>query len=308
MHFTRLSAYDRSAGPDDRPRRGPVHLRRRTASATSTGSPACSSCRPGTAARSWPTPRRSRPAELAYFPLWSYAHPKAVELADRLADLAPGRPEPGLLHHRRLGGGRGRLEARPVLLQAGRQADQAQGDLAAHRLPRHLDGRPVDHRAARHQGGLRAAGAVRRPGAEHQPLPRAGGHGRSGRHRRRGVRTLGGRPDRRGDRVRGTGHGRGGVPGAGAELRRLLPAPARVLRPGPGDLRRVRRAARLRRGDLRVRPARRVLRVHPVRLPARHHHLRQGHDERIRPARRDDRLGPAGRAVPAPAPTGSPTA
>jgi adenosylmethionine-8-amino-7-oxononanoate aminotransferase len=29
-------------------------------------------------------------AELAYFPLWSYAHPKAIELADRLAGLAPG--------------------------------------------------------------------------------------------------------------------------------------------------------------------------------------------------------------------------
>jgi adenosylmethionine-8-amino-7-oxononanoate aminotransferase len=29
-------------------------------------------------------------AELAYFPLWSYAHPKAVELASRLAALAPG--------------------------------------------------------------------------------------------------------------------------------------------------------------------------------------------------------------------------
>jgi adenosylmethionine-8-amino-7-oxononanoate aminotransferase len=29
-------------------------------------------------------------AELAYFPLWSYAHPRAVELAARLADLAPG--------------------------------------------------------------------------------------------------------------------------------------------------------------------------------------------------------------------------
>src|SRR6202167_588982 len=26
----------------------------------------------------------------AYFPLWSYAHPKAIELAQRLADLAPG--------------------------------------------------------------------------------------------------------------------------------------------------------------------------------------------------------------------------
>src|SRR6266513_1125509 len=29
-------------------------------------------------------------AELAYFPLWSYAHPRAVELAERLAALAPG--------------------------------------------------------------------------------------------------------------------------------------------------------------------------------------------------------------------------
>jgi adenosylmethionine-8-amino-7-oxononanoate aminotransferase len=28
--------------------------------------------------------------ELAFFPLWSYAHPQAIELADRLADLAPG--------------------------------------------------------------------------------------------------------------------------------------------------------------------------------------------------------------------------
>jgi adenosylmethionine-8-amino-7-oxononanoate aminotransferase len=29
-------------------------------------------------------------AELAYFPLWSYAHPSAVELAARIASLAPG--------------------------------------------------------------------------------------------------------------------------------------------------------------------------------------------------------------------------
>ena len=29
-------------------------------------------------------------SELAYFPLWSYAHPSAVELAERLAELAPG--------------------------------------------------------------------------------------------------------------------------------------------------------------------------------------------------------------------------
>ena len=29
-------------------------------------------------------------SELAFFPLWSYAHPEAVRLAERLADLAPG--------------------------------------------------------------------------------------------------------------------------------------------------------------------------------------------------------------------------
>jgi adenosylmethionine-8-amino-7-oxononanoate aminotransferase len=29
-------------------------------------------------------------AELAYFPLWSYAHPRAIELAERLASFAPG--------------------------------------------------------------------------------------------------------------------------------------------------------------------------------------------------------------------------
>jgi adenosylmethionine-8-amino-7-oxononanoate aminotransferase len=29
-------------------------------------------------------------SELAYFPLWSYAHPRAVDLAERLAGLAPG--------------------------------------------------------------------------------------------------------------------------------------------------------------------------------------------------------------------------
>jgi adenosylmethionine-8-amino-7-oxononanoate aminotransferase len=29
-------------------------------------------------------------SELAYFPLWSYGHPRAVELAERLAELAPG--------------------------------------------------------------------------------------------------------------------------------------------------------------------------------------------------------------------------
>ena len=29
-------------------------------------------------------------AQLAYFPVWGYAHPTAIELAERLSELAPG--------------------------------------------------------------------------------------------------------------------------------------------------------------------------------------------------------------------------
>src|SRR5437763_3700711 len=29
-------------------------------------------------------------SELAFFPLWSYAHPQAIDLAERIAELAPG--------------------------------------------------------------------------------------------------------------------------------------------------------------------------------------------------------------------------
>ena len=29
-------------------------------------------------------------SELHFFPLWTYAHPRAIELATKLADLAPG--------------------------------------------------------------------------------------------------------------------------------------------------------------------------------------------------------------------------
>ena len=47
---------------------------------------------------------------------------KAIELAERLAELRARRPEQGLLHHRRRRGGRDRLEAGQAVLQAHRQA------------------------------------------------------------------------------------------------------------------------------------------------------------------------------------------
>ena len=88
-------------------------------------------------------------AELAFFPLWSYAHPGAIDLAERDRRLRARRPQPRLLHHRWRRGRRDRVEARQAVLQAHRQADQAQGDQPRHRLPRHAAGRAVDHRPAR---------------------------------------------------------------------------------------------------------------------------------------------------------------
>ena len=67
---------------------------------------------------------------------------------------------------------------------------------------------------------------------------------------------LGRRPHRAADPARGPGHRRRRVPRAGAELRRLLHAASRLLPARAGDLRQVRRAPRLRRGHLRVRPHR----------------------------------------------------
>jgi adenosylmethionine-8-amino-7-oxononanoate aminotransferase len=89
MHFTRMSAYKdtdvpvivRGEGPyvyDDRGRRYLDGLSGLFVSQLGHG-------------RTELAEAAGRQAsELAYFPLWSYAHPNAVELAERLAHLAPG--------------------------------------------------------------------------------------------------------------------------------------------------------------------------------------------------------------------------
>ena len=74
--------------------------------------------------------------------------------------------------------------------------------------------------------------------------------------------------------------------------RRLLPTGAR-------DLRRDRRAARLRRGHLRVRPPRPLVRLGALRIPARHHHDGEGHDVGVFADRRHDRAPAPRRTVPA---------
>ena len=56
--------------------------------------------------------------ELAFYTNWSYAHPRSIELATRIAELAPGQPQPRVLHLRRLGGRRVGVEARQGLPRA----------------------------------------------------------------------------------------------------------------------------------------------------------------------------------------------
>src|SRR3954453_14198757 len=80
--------------------------------------------------------------QLAFFPIWSYAHPSAIELSHRLPAAAPAHPnpgffptrggrarrsQPGFLPPRRRRGRRARVEGRQAVLQAHRQADEDQG-------------------------------------------------------------------------------------------------------------------------------------------------------------------------------------
>ncbi len=110
--------------------------------------------------------------ELAFMPLWSYAHPNAIELAERVADYAPGDLNRVFFTS---GGGEAvetawklaknyfKLTGKPMKHKVISRAD---------RLPRHHPGRAVDHRPAAAQAAVRAAGALDVPGAEHQLLPR----------------------------------------------------------------------------------------------------------------------------------------
>ena len=242
---------------------------------------------------SWREAAARQAGTLAYFPLWGYATPPAIELADRIAGYAPGDLNRVFFTS---GGG----EAVDSAWKLAKQYFKLTGkpgkykvDFTCDRLSRHPAGRAGDHRPAGVQNTVRTAHPRRLPGTEHQFLPRPGVVAL----RRQGFRAMGRRPDRRGDRIRRTRHRRSGVPRAGAERGRLHPTAAGLLRAGAGDLRPLRRAVGVRRGDLCLGPNRLDVRLHRFRLPARHHHLRQGPDVGVLADRRNDRERPAVRAV-----------
>ena len=231
--------------------------------------------------------------ELSFFPLWSFAHPRAVELADRIAAMAPGDLN------------------RVFFTTGGGEAVESAWKLAKQYFK--LTGKPNKHKVisravAYHgtpQGALSITGIP--PLKEmFEPLV-------PGAHKVPNTNFYR-RPDYLGDDEKAFGRWAADriaeaiefegpdtvaavflepVQNAGG----CFPPPARLLRAGARDLRRVRRPARLRRGHLRLRTRGGDVRRDRVRLPARHHHLRQGHDLGLLADRRDDRQRPALRAV-----------
>ena len=165
---------------------------------------------------------------LAFFPLWGYATPTAIELSERLA-----RHTPGDLN-------------RVFFTSGGTEAVETAWKVAKQYFK--LTGKPGKHkvisRAIAYHGTTQGAlaitglplykapfepvtpGGFRVPNTNFYRAPEA----LADRHQ--GLRAVGGRPDRRGDRVRRARHRRRGVPGAGAERRGFHPAAPGLLPAG----------------------------------------------------------------------------
>ena len=89
MHFTRHGAYEENDVPIIARGEGATSGTS-TATATSTGSPASSAVNAGHGRTEIGEAMDAQVAELDFFTNWSYAHPRAIELAARIASLTPG--------------------------------------------------------------------------------------------------------------------------------------------------------------------------------------------------------------------------
>jgi adenosylmethionine-8-amino-7-oxononanoate aminotransferase len=89
MHFTRMSAYERGHVPVI-VRGDGVHIWDDQGKRYIDGLAGLFVVQVGHGRTELAEAAAKQASELAFFPLWSYAHPKAIELAERLAHLAPG--------------------------------------------------------------------------------------------------------------------------------------------------------------------------------------------------------------------------
>ncbi len=223
---------------------------------------------------------------LGFYPNWAATHPAALALTDRILGLAPA----GLTRLFLTSGGSESVEsawklARQHHLAKGR-ARPPQGDRAARRLPRLLARSAL---ADRHPRCARAVRAAARATRATSPT-RTGATARSAARPATPAST---RPTRSSRQILAEGPDSVAmvivepVQNAGGCL---VPPPG-YAKARPRDLRPLRRPALLRRGDHGLRTPRRVVRLDAPRLRARHHHERQGHDLRLRAARRRAVLG-----------------
>ena len=90
MHFTRMSAYDRTHDVPVITRGDGVYVYDARGRRYLDGLSGLFVSQIGHGRHELADAAAKQASELAYFPLWSYAHPRAIELADRLAALAPG--------------------------------------------------------------------------------------------------------------------------------------------------------------------------------------------------------------------------
>ena len=157
--------------------------------------------------------------ELPFYTNWSYAHPRAIELASELASLAPGDLNRAFF----VSGGSEAVEsawklARQYFLARGGKriegadetrhdervrraaAAQVQGDRPPGRLPRHDDGRALDQRDPGAADAVRAARARGAARDEHEPLPPSAGGDGGGVHAGAARRTSRTRSSRWGRR------------------------------------------------------------------------------------------------------------
>ena len=188
-------------------------------------------------------------AELGFYTNWTFAHPLAIELAARIAGLAPANLN-------RVFFTSGGSEAVESAIKLSRQYHRVRGEGTRYKI--------VARETAYHgttMGALIATGIPQirsmfeplAPGSAHVANTNSYRSPRGATRRRRG--------DRQADRVRGAGDRGRRDPRAGAELRWLLHAAGGLLPARARDLRRVRRAADLRRGHLLLGPARPLLRL-----------------------------------------------
>src|SRR3954467_9196710 len=124
---------------------------------------------------------------LAFNTNWATAHPPSTKLAAGRAAGAPGvdkagrgagrararGPQPRVLHQRRLGVGRGRLEDRAPALSGQGRAAADEGDRARDRLPRRDAWRALVHWRGGLQGAVRRIADPGRADLEHEHVPRS---------------------------------------------------------------------------------------------------------------------------------------